>query len=331
MSNVTKNANNILKIVQNFDVDSLARTDDLGNRFSFADIVQYAKKSQDLYKQLPLEAVDILPDEQAETIHSLATETHRKWSEIMEFDPTDEAGNPVGHREELMMYVREDYASIFAGLHPLISYGLAIVSDPQQQVANLDQMRQKAEKDIEDFNSVMKDALSAKDEILNDMRQAAAEQGVSQQAIHFSSESESHNKQADHWKWATGIFAGLLAIYSGIILFASDKIGAGTEIQIALGKVLLFAVLSYAVFLSARNFMSHTHNAIVNKHRQNALMTFKTLADATQDESTRDVILSHASTCIFSPQNTGYTKSDGKSPTTDPSAVGLVAKMMARE
>ena len=100
------------------------------------------------------------------------------------------------------------------------------------------------------------------------------------------------------------------------------------EIQLIVGKVLLFAVLSSGAFLSARNFLSHTHNAIVNKHRQNALVTFKALVDASEDEANRDVILTHASACIFSPQNTGYTKSDGQLSTIDPTVVGLISKIM---
>ena len=62
------------------------------------------------------------------------------------------------------------------------------------------------------------------------------------------------------------------------------------------------------MILCARNFLSHTHNAIVNKHRQNALLTFKSLAGAAGNNSNQDIILTQAAACIFSPQDTGYTK-----------------------
>ncbi|MCU1418814.1 MAG: hypothetical protein JWP32_2988, partial [Schumannella sp.] len=62
--------------------------------------------------------------------------------------------------------------------------------------------------------------------------------------------------------------------------------------------------------LSSRNFMSHKHNMIINSHRESALHTFEALAKASNhDSSARDIILTHASACIFSPQETGYAKS----------------------
>ena len=37
--------------------------------------------------------------------------------------------------------------------------------------------------------------------------------------------------------------------------------------QLAISKFLLFAILDYLVLFCARNFLSHKHNTIVNKHR----------------------------------------------------------------
>jgi hypothetical protein len=51
-------------------------------------------------------------------------------------------------------------------------------------------------------------------------------------------------------------------------------------VQLGISKALIFAVISYMLFLCARNFIAHKHNAIVNKHRQVALQTYTALADA---------------------------------------------------
>ena len=232
-----------------------------------------------------------------------------------------------------MTHVRDDYDSIFSTLYPLIAYGSSITVNMPQLENEFRELIQQARNDIEGFTSEMNNSQSEASAMLESIRAASAESGVSQHAIHFQKESKSHDKQSKYWKYATIGCASLLAIYSVIAIIGyewltSDKIEH--IIQLTVGKVLLFAVISYAVFLSARNFMSHTHNTIVNKHRQNALLTFRALADATTDEATRDVILTHASACIFSPQDTGYTKSDGKPPTPDPSVIGLIPKIMNR-
>jgi hypothetical protein len=81
--------------------------------------------------------------------------------------------------------------------------------------------------------------------------------------------------------------------------------------QLVASKVLLFAVLSYMLVLCSRNFMSHKHNIVINKHRQNALMTFRAIADAAADPKLKDVVLTQAAACMFAPQDTGYSKAAG--------------------
>ena len=40
-------------------------------------------------------------------------------------------------------------------------------------------------------------------------------------------------------------------------------------------------------------------------------MTFTTLVDSAKSEEGKEVILTHAASCIYSPQETGYTKGGG--------------------
>ena len=67
--------------------------------------------------------------------------------------------------------------------------------------------------------------------------------------------------------------------------------------------------------------MSHKHNAVVNRHRHKALKTFKALADAASNDKQRDVILTHASQCMFFPQDTGYTKTGATSSAFGPKSI----------
>ena len=103
------------------------------------------------------------------------------------------------------------------------------------------------------------------------------------------------------------------------------------SIQLVTSKVLIFGVIAYMLSLSARNFLSHKHNAILNKHRQNALLTFKALTDAAKEEENRDIVLTHASSCIFAPQDTGYIKTSGvQSSSTNTPLVGLLPKTVMK-
>jgi len=156
--------------------------------------------------------------------------------------------------------------------------------------------------------------------VLDEAKRVSAEQGVSQQAIHFKEAADGHDAKALQWRKATiGVATGL-AVYSllTVVLHKIPWVAPASTydtVQLAISKVLVFGVISYMLYLCARNFLSHKHNAVVNRHRQNALMTYRALVEAGQEPSGQDTVLNHAAACIFSPQPTGYAgQQDGQAP-----------------
>lgn len=119
--------------------------------------------------------------------------------------------------------------------------------------------------------------------------------------------------EANRWRnytIGTAIGLGVYAVATAFLhkwewLAPKDTFQA---VQLGLSKVIIFAAIAYMLLLCARNFLAHKHNSIVNKHRQNALLTFNALTEAAGNEERRDVILTYAAACIFTPQETGYTK-----------------------
>ena len=154
--------------------------------------------------------------------------------------------------------------------------------------------------------------------ILEEVRAVAAEQGVGNQAVHFRTQADIHRTQANDWLKYTLFSVAGVTIYSIASLYVHTLPGLGTgeayaTVQLAISKVLIFGILAYLTLLCARNYLSHRHNEIVNRHRQNALATFTALAEATSDAASSDIVLSHAAACIFAPQETGLTKHDSAS------------------
>jgi hypothetical protein len=141
--------------------------------------------------------------------------------------------------------------------------------------------------------------------------------------------ADAHEAEASSWQTRTIWMAVGLALYAlasltfhRIELLAPED--AYQTAQLAVSKVLVFAVLSFVLYLCARNFLSHKHNAIIDRHRQNALMTYTALVDAAGDTPNREVILVQAAACIFSPQGTGYTRDSAPNP---PSAQSVIEFM----
>lgn len=308
-SELYEEAKDSLGRIQNFDVTGLPRESDLGSRLNFNDVVDSAQQIIDLYKRLSITALQDFPDNVLTLIRDSANNHYKLFSQILDFDPGQQ--DPSSVRANLIKQVSAAYQPAFQALHPYISYSLHRSADFQRldsdARATLQAIEDKANKISDNLSQHEKDAKAALDEI----RRVAAEEGVTKQAAHFNAEFEHHKLEADRWQTYSVRLAVALGLFAVVSLFLHKVPFLRPEntydaIQLSLSKVLVFSVMAYMLFLSARNFLNHKHNAIVNKHRQNALMTHTALVEASGDAGVRDAVLLQAANCIFSPQSTGY-------------------------
>lgn len=313
MATPLEEARSSVERIQQFDPETLPREDDLGRQFSFRDVVGPAKRIIDLYKQLSLETLSDFGDKQLEQLKNQADADYNRFSEVLNFDVTPE--NATGRRDQLISQVQSAYQQTFNVLHPLIAYGMTRAVDFQRMENDARAMIQSVQDQAKKITSELEASQSQAEQILDDIRKVAAEQGVSQQSIYFKEEAERHENLAAEWRERTKKMAWTLGLYSVAAIFL-HKIPWLTpsdvyqSAQLITGKVLVFAVIAYMLILFARNFLSHQHNAIINKHRQNALMTFTALVDAAKEEDHSDIVLLHAAQCIFAPQETGYARQE---------------------
>jgi hypothetical protein len=77
-------------------------------------------------------------------------------------------------------------------------------------------------------------------------------------------------------------------------------------------KALLFALVIFFLYTSARNFNAHKHNATINRHREAAIKSFQAVAEGAIDGD-RSIILTQAAAGIFHPQDTGYLRGSKES------------------
>lgn len=307
-----------LERIQKFVPETLVRESELGTALSFREAVDPAKQHVDLFKRLSVQALEDFPDHIRQNILTACNNLHDLLQRIISFDPGQ--GNPQGERNQIISTLKQNYIQAFSELHPYISYSLYRVADFQRLDAEARESLESVKKQVKASTAKISGLEREAAEVLQEIRKVAAEQGVSQMAVYFRDESQHHDRLAREWSSRTTMLAWTLVVFAGLSMFI-HKIPylSSAEVydmaQIAISKAMIFAVIAYMLFLSARNFMSHKHNAVVNKHRQNALLTHKALIEATTDVGARDAVMIHAAGCIFSPQPTGYTltKSDNDS------------------
>ena len=283
-----------LEDMQNFDASSLARKEELGEAYHFEEAVEPVRNLIDLYKRLSVTALEYFSDEILEQIEQQAQQDNNSLKRILDFDASTDS---TEQRNHLIDKVRKAYDTALKNLNPYIA-------DSLHRSAGYQKLESEARATMQSIEDELAD-------LTNKLREFSAEKGVSQQAIYFKKESEHHDKKAGWWLFGVLIFAITLVLYTigGLFLHKIPDLEPKTiydAIQLTISKILIFSTVAYLLFLSARNFLNHKHNAIINKHRLNALLTYQALVEASGDAGVRDAVLLQASSCIFSPQSTGY-------------------------
>ncbi len=297
--------------VQQFDVRSLAQTGRLGSELNFEEAVQPASRIANLFRQIPDQYLSEFPDTHLNDIRNESNSFYNLLEEITKFDVS--SSDAFGRRQNYINTMNQNYTNYFNKLNSVISYGSSRLKDYSALERDARSAMQAAKDRAEEIAQVLDVHRADAERILSDVRKTAAEQGVSQQAVYFRDESINHEEEATTWQKRTLIVAESLVIYAAFSAFLHKLDFIKPEnmyetIQLGISKFLIFSVIAYILFLCAKNFLSHKHNSVVNKHRQNALLTFKALTDAALGEERRDIVLTYAAACIFSPQDTGYIK-----------------------
>ncbi|MDX2054768.1 MAG: hypothetical protein SFV15_20365 [Polyangiaceae bacterium] len=303
-----------LQRIQNFDATTIARTDELGRELNFAQGVEPLERSLALFREV---SVDVLESMSASSLNQVKGQSDALFNllqQMLNFSAAAE-GNPKATRDSLIQQLANSYEGTFNDLCPTIAYSVRRATD----FSRMEREARAAIQSIEDRSRELESSMKAKQEeaeaALAAIRKVAAEQGVSQQAIYFREESQTHADEAEKWlkwtKWLTvvlGLFAGSTLVLHKVPLLRPEN--SAEVIQFALGKMLVFATGAYFLILAARNYMAHRHNAIVNRHRQNSLITYQALVEAAGDQANRDIVLTKAAESIFGAQTTGFTKHD---------------------
>lgn len=320
-----------LRRIQDFDVNSLVQAEKLGAT-AFYGAVDPAGRLINLFRLLPAGALDQFPDNELGVVQSISDALFSIFSEILEFDI--DAGDNKQRQLALISKLTDQYQRVFSQIYPLIAYSTARTVDFNK----LDEQGRAAVQGVRDQSKSILDSLDSEQkavrQILEDVRKVAAEQGVSQQAFYFKEEADKHAAQAKLWRIWTIRVAGAVGVFSCASIFLHKWTWIAptdpySSIQFTTSKLLLFFILIFVLVLCSRNFLANRHNEIVNRHRQNSLLTYKALVDAGATPEARDIILNHAAASIYQLHDTGYTKGGDQGGPSSTSIVEMIPRALS--
>ncbi len=300
-----------LERIHNFDPNTIVRKDELGV-LSFEDALPSMQIIVNSFKKIPISIVENLSNQKLNNLHSHLTELVSHIDSALKFDPT--TGNPSQNKSNIMTPITNFAINIYDFTHDLISYSAASTTDFQELERKADVVLGNIDKKSDDIIGQLIEKSDEANNLLSELKKALHEQGVTQLSEHFKGAAEEYDKSAGRWRNITiGIALALLALS---IVFISGWIPGPDNlydaIQLAAGKLIAFSTLFYLLYMAGRNFLANNHNAVINRHRQNALLTHRAMVEAAGKQSDRDIVLSHAASCIYAPQPTGFTSGAGE-------------------
>jgi hypothetical protein len=301
---VVEEAKASIRRVQELDSTSVARTDELGSRFTFEPAVPHLERVIDLFRQLPLDLLNDLSTNSLKMVRQAADAQYQRIEQMLTFDPA--GPNPTQQRDGLLNYYRDQaYDQAFDALNPAISFAVRRSVDFEKLDREARAAAQAAKDQAAELLKQLLQRQTEAEAALEAIRQASAEAGVSQQASYFKTQADGHEREAETWLRYALVAATLLAVVATASFFVpvDDAVHA---VQLTLTKVFALGSLGYLVVLCTRTFQAQKHNAVVNRHRENGLKTYKALVEAAGDAANRDIVLNRAADCIFAPQPSGF-------------------------
>lgn len=212
-----ENCQDSLERIQEFDPVQLGREEDLGKQLSFVKAVPLAKDLIAIYKRIPVTALEDFTDGQLDAIRGQADADYSTFKQILDFNA--EERDAASTRSSILTTLERRRDEVFQQLWQYISYGVARITDTSlletQARATIQSIQDEAQRLTQQLTKAKSDA----DAALIAIRSAAAEQGVSQQAIYFKDEAHNQEQLAGTWLGYTYRFAAAVGGFAAISLF----------------------------------------------------------------------------------------------------------------
>jgi hypothetical protein len=183
-----------LKRMQEFDPETLVREKELGEAFNFRGAVPPAKRLVEFYKRLATVALDDFPTEQLNQIQAAANRDFALFQNILNLD--SKQGITQATRDQRITAIDTAYQPTFRELFPMVAFSLHRAADFQQldrdARAALQAIRDRGDAWAKEAEGIKQQAVTA----LEQAQKAAAEHGVTQQAIYFKEAATYHEGEA---------------------------------------------------------------------------------------------------------------------------------------
>lgn len=300
------------------DIDrDLVRLQDLGREGNFEDhraLFEEVLRFSSTCANLPW---GMITTNQQHSVLSLSQTLYNHVEEIQKFSLMS-GGNPAGAKNERASNLQSSLDTLKDHIIPFIGYLSWSSTSWENYQHELSEVVKETRETAQRLTREMEEERGQAEQILAAIRAAAAEQGVSQEAMTFREAADRYTLSTRYWLWAA-IAMGLATIGAGVAIVQfwgiDGQISDAGTLQHILARAAALAVLVYGTVTAVRLYRSNAHLAAVNRHREDALRTFRSFVEGADAEDTKDQVLLAAARAAFGQVPTGLVtdKGDGAS------------------
>lgn len=211
-------------------------------------------------------------------------------------------------RNDLLSRFDNNFHTLIRNTIHILSYANQISDNRVDIKSQINELISEANSEVDKIAKQSKNATK----YLADMQEAAGKIAVSNYAKFFGDEAAINLDSSN--KWLRGILVSSVLTIAFVILSffffpIPDDATIAKIVHYTSTKLIVLSILYFLIVWCAKNFNSQRHNYIINRHRENALTTFKAFVDAAEEDiNVKNAVLLQATWSIFSVQNTGYSK-----------------------
>jgi hypothetical protein len=303
-----------LEQMLSYSIEELTLEEELGTQFSFKEIEEYYVKIIDLFKKVKEVNLSEVPFNLLNAFNGQIKDAITYFEQAKNFNAA--VNNSAHIRNSIITTIRDRYDDFFTHSVPILSIGLLNRNDLSVERSKMNQLIRDLETEKENSKKESEAKLDELDGIIENAKSFATQAGVSKHSSLFKSEADFHDEEAKKWlKYTVRTLIAIALVAIGLAFLGLCYFKENNEIvQFTITKVVVLTALFYGLSITNRNYKAHKHNAIMNKHRQNALTTFETFSGAASaDDQTKNAVLLETTHSIFANQQTGYLKTEGDS------------------
>lgn len=299
--------------LETFKPDELTRTE-LPEEVSFRQAAPYIEETWRLYRDVSRLSLERASYSMLTQLNGAANSTLSLFDQIRAFVPGQHGPNAVAQRDSIYQQLRDGFENVFEQTMKARAFLTASTVDPQSLEIDAQRVLTRIDSLYADQQQSLTEKVAAAEAALETVRNAAAEAGVSQNAVYFREEAQQHQRAAKVWLGATILLTAITVGFGVASYFYQSSVAlnpaAWQVVQLTLAKVIIFSILATSVIWAGKVYRAHRHNYVLNRHRQNALSTFQTFSAAASDPDIKNAVLLQATQSIFAVQDTGFSARD---------------------